>query len=62
MSDSPADRRAPKRAKVTLADLTHIVRPPGNPTGIRVYAADELADAQSYATDTNAAVELLTKD
>lgn len=60
MSDTRSDRRTPKRAKVALADLTHIVRPPGNPVGIRIYASDELDDAQRYATETGAVVEPLT--
>lgn len=47
----------PKRAKATLAELTVIVRPPGEPTQIRTFTTDELDEARAYAAATGAAVE-----
>lgn len=37
------------RARAALADLTLVVRKPGAPTAVRVFTADERADAQAYA-------------
>ena len=48
-----SDRRAPKRVRVELADLTLIVRPPGRPAQVRAFTADEHADAQAYARGTD---------
>ncbi len=55
----PTNRVAPKRGRVELADLTLIVRPPGRPSGIRTFTADESNDAQAYAAETGASVEQL---
>ncbi|MGW0455875.1 hypothetical protein [Gordonia sputi] len=58
-----ADRRAPKRARVQVADLTLIVRPTGQPTKIAAFTADERADADDYAARMGAHVEFLpTRD
>lgn len=57
-----SDRRAPKRVRVELADLTLIVRPPGRPAQVRAFTADEHADAQAYARGTDASVEVLDPD
>ncbi len=54
--ETSADRRAPKRAKVSLSELTHIVRPPGNPAAIHVYTREELTEAQRYADSAGTAV------
>lgn len=55
----PADRRAPRRARALLGDLTLIVRPAGRPEDIRVFTADEADDAEAYAAAHSAAVESL---
>lgn len=55
----PADRRAPKRARVQVADLTLIVRPTGQPTKIAAFTADERAEADDYAARMGAGVEEL---
>lgn len=57
-----SDRRAPKRARVELADLTLIVRPPGRPAQVRAFTADEHAEAQAYASETDASVQVLDPD
>lgn len=57
-----SDRRAPKRARVELADLTLIVRPPGRPAQVRAFTADEHAEAQTYASETDASVQVLDPD
>lgn len=54
-----ADRRAPKRGRVSLADLSLIVRPPGQPNRIRVFTADESAAAEAYAAEHGAVVAAL---
>lgn len=45
-------RIAPKRGKAGLADLTLIVRPAGRPADIRVFAAEEIVEAEEYARAT----------
>lgn len=57
-----SDRRAPKRVRVELADLTLIVRPPGRPAQVRAFTDVEHAEAQAYARDTDASVEVLDPD
>lgn len=42
-------REIPKRRGVKIADLTSMVRVPGRPAAIRVFTADEDADAREYA-------------
>ncbi|MDV6310027.1 hypothetical protein [Gordonia amicalis] len=54
-----SDRRAPKRGRVALADLTLIVRPPGRPAQIRAFTDAERAEAATYASETGASVDLL---
>ncbi|WP_439033316.1 hypothetical protein [Gordonia terrae] len=53
-----SDRRAPKRARVELADLTLIVRPPGRPAQVRVFTDAERAEAHDYADETGANVDV----
>lgn len=55
----PTNRVAPTRGRVTMGELTLIVRPPGRPAGIRVYIGDEAAEAQAYATEVGAQVDHL---
>lgn len=59
MSADFANRQKSDRAPAKLADLTLIVRPPGNPAGIRSYTAAERAEAELYAAETRATVEPL---
>ncbi|MFC9982675.1 hypothetical protein [Gordonia sp. NPDC127522] len=42
-----------------MHDLTLIVRPAGQPAGIRTYTADELDEAQAYADQTGGQVDRL---
>ncbi|WP_338857894.1 hypothetical protein WDY80_24330 (plasmid) [Gordonia hongkongensis] len=53
------NRLAPKRGRVTLDDLTLIVRPPGRPADIQTFTDDEIAEATTYAKANNAEVEQL---
>lgn len=62
MSDAPglSERRPPARRRDTkVGDFTLVVRVPGNPSAIRVFTADEAADAVEYAKTTGGAVENL---
>ncbi len=43
----------------TLAALTLLVRPPGNPHGIRAFTAGERAEAELYAAECETEVETL---
>lgn len=53
-------RVSPSRARTRLADLTLIVRPPGNPAATRAFTATELAEAESYAREAGGEVEHLS--
>ncbi|MCX2966489.1 hypothetical protein [Gordonia aquimaris] len=53
------NRVAPTRGRAALADLTLIVRPPGQAAGVRVYTRDQAHEAEAYAAETGAAVEQL---
>ncbi|GAC50913.1 hypothetical protein GOACH_33_00340 [Gordonia aichiensis NBRC 108223] len=55
----PTNRVAPKRGRVELPDLTLIVRPAGQPAGIRTYTANELDEAQAYADQTGGQADRL---
>ncbi|UPG70820.1 hypothetical protein [Gordonia hongkongensis] len=54
-----SDRRAPKRSRVDITDLTLIVRPPGRPAQIRAFTDAERVEATAYASETDAHVEVL---
>jgi len=54
-----SDRRAPKRGRADLADLTLIVRPPGRPAEIRAFTDAERAEAAAYASETDTHVDFL---
>lgn len=54
-----SDRRAPKRDRAALGDLTLIVRPPGRPAQTRAFTDAERAAADAYARETGASVEHL---
>lgn len=54
----PANRQKPSR-RPTVSELELLVRPPGNPMGIRAYTAAERADAELYAASVGATVETL---
>lgn len=54
-----SDRRAPKRSRADLADLTLIVCPPGRPAHIRAFTSAEQAEAQAYANEVGASVDVL---
>lgn len=51
--------RQPPSKAAALADLTLLVRPPGQPDKIRAFTTHERVEAHSYATETNGAVETL---
>lgn len=54
------ERRAPARRRDNkVSDFTLIVRVPGKPAAVRVFTADEAADAAEYAEATGGAVENL---
>lgn len=59
MTEPTTDRRAPKRTRVQVADLTLIVRPVGQPTAIAAFTDDERAEATAYAARMGALVEHL---
>jgi hypothetical protein len=52
-----SSRQQPTRSIARLADLMLIVRPPGNPGGIRAFTEAERAEADAYAAETGATVE-----
>ena len=54
-----ANSQRPKRARATIAELALIVRPPGNPSAVQAFTADEASDAQQYADVMGAQVEPL---
>ena len=56
MSDLPY-RQQPRRASPDLKDLTLIVRPPGQPTLIQVFAEEQRVEAEQYAARFGAVVE-----
>lgn len=58
MSDY-ASRQKSDRGPALLADLTLIVRPPGQPGDIRTFTNAERADAELYAAECGAVVEEL---
>jgi hypothetical protein len=53
------NRHNPTRAQATLAELTLIVRPAGNPQGVRAFTDAERAEAELYAGEHQADVEPL---
>lgn len=53
-----ADRRTPRRARVSISDLTLIVRP-SCPANIAVFTDEERADADAYAAQFGVVVERL---
>ena len=55
----PANRQAPKRARVNVADLTLIVHVPGRPADVRVFTDAETDAAQTYASSVGGTVEPL---
>lgn len=57
MSDLP--NRQQSRSGAKLVELTFIVRPPGNPAGIRCFTNGERAEAELYAAENRTAVEPL---
>ncbi|MFE0750696.1 hypothetical protein [Gordonia sp. NPDC058843] len=56
----PTNRVAPKRGRVTMSELTLIVRPPGRPADFRVYTDGEAAEAQAYAHEVGGRVDHLS--
>lgn len=53
------DRRALKRTRVNLSDLSLIVRPPGRPQQIRAFTDAEQNEARAYASETGADIDPL---
>ncbi|WP_135452604.1 hypothetical protein [Mycobacterium sp. DL99] len=58
MSEPLSVRQKP-RSNADLADLTLIVRPPGNPFEIRTFTDDQRAEAELYAAEHGGQVESL---
>ncbi|MGJ0121680.1 hypothetical protein ACQ7HM_20965 [Williamsia sp. MIQD14] len=58
-SGSITNSQRPKRARAAIAELTLIVRPPGNPSAVQAFTAAEASEAQRYADAMDAAVEPL---
>lgn len=48
-----------KRRAATIADLTMLVRVPGQPSAVRAFTDDELDDANAYAADHGGTIEPL---
>ena len=59
VSEPLVQRQKPRGGAVELADLTLIVRPPGNPFEIRTFTDAQSAEAEAYATEHGAEVESL---
>lgn len=55
----PLSSRQKPRDHAELSDLTLIVRPPGDPDGVRAFTEQERADAEMYASQTGTQVESL---
>jgi hypothetical protein len=55
----PGNRQKSSRDQPPLSDFTLIVRPPGGPQDIRVFTEADRADAELYASESGATVELL---
>ena len=56
---SITNSQRPKRSRAAIAELTTIVRPPGNPSAVQAFTAAEAAEAMHYAEATGASVEPL---
>ena len=54
-----ADHRRPRRNRVSLAELTLIVRPAGRPVDIQAFTELERADADAYAAQHDCVVDTL---
>ena len=59
MSEVPANRNSPKRARVTLAELAYVVVPPADRSLTRAYTEGEHDEAHQYARDHNTEVRPL---
>lgn len=59
VSEPLVQRQKPRSGPVELADLTLIVRPPGQPWDIRTFTDDQRAEAEAYAAEHGATVESL---
>lgn len=59
ISGGVVDRKSRNRRHRKLHELVAIVRPPGNPTQVKVFTADELDDAEEYARRYGMQVERL---
>lgn len=57
VTESPLVSRQQPRKFPSLASLTMIVRPPGNPLAIKTFTDDELAEAEAYAEEHGTVVE-----
>lgn len=56
---SITNSQRPKRSPASIAALTLIVRPVGNPTAVQTFTDSEAAEAQRYADAMGAVVERL---
>lgn len=55
-----ANTQRPKRVRATIAELTLIVRPTGNPSAVQAFTAAEATEARQYADRMGAHVEPLS--
>jgi hypothetical protein len=54
-----SSRQKPSRGPAAMRDLELLVRPRGNSDGIQAFTSAERIDAELYATEVGATVELL---
>ena len=59
MSESDFTVRQKPRRAIPLADLKYLVRPPGKPSLVQAFPADELVEAQAWAAEHGGVVETL---
>lgn len=59
MSDPITRQQKPIRPQVPLRELELLVRPPGNPYAIQAFTAAERIDAELFAAEVGAEVEVL---
>lgn len=54
-----ASSERPKRSRVSIADLTVLVRVPGHPAAVQAFTDNERTAAQRFADEVGGAVETL---
>lgn len=58
-NEMPATRHTSKRTRVSVSDLTILVRVPGHPTATQAFTANETAAANAYASSTGGIIDTL---